>query len=189
MIAMLHVMMSLALMEAPPISSQRCQKLRHTSLWSWVNEEAQRLRSVSDVTIELERRSRWIPDVQLLSSVTLNEDNRFRLTDDSEDVNFRTTSQQVGGQRSRVEVRFSWYLATHRETSPRLSLIKLRREQKAFTDKTVNLLITLLGQWLASVSKNCKLPREEHLGADVFELELRLNDLTSGRFYQWLKEN
>ena len=173
-----------------PISvSQRCTLLDAERLSNWADTE----RRISMVAFKAtqspeNRRHAWLPDVSLSAGLKRDDGDQYRVSDGSQESGLRTSVLSEGGQRTEYEVRFKWFLSTHRLSPQAVTWRRHINRESLRIHNGLSELLHVFGRWVKTLEQRCRSEIDVALDPSLFNLELQLNHLSQGRFYQWLKE-
>lgn len=190
MIGVTWFLLTLTGLVSPISLADRCALLETNGLLSWV--EAERQMSMDghrDQQSTYTRKGAWLPDISLSAGVTLDDGDQYRISDGSQNASFRTSSLSEGGQRTQYQVRFKWFLSTHKLSVQRLSWRRYVSQERQRSHGRLGQLIHVFGRWVKHLQQRCHDNIQAPLDPTLFNLELELNHLSHGRFYHWLKES
>jgi hypothetical protein len=184
------LLLTLSGLVSPMSVAQRCTLLDAEHLSNWADAE----RRISMVALKASqpphrRRHAWRPDVSFSAGLKLDDGDQYRVSDGSEASSLRTSVLSEGGQRTEYEVRFKWFLSTHRLSPQDVTWRRYFNREQLRIHNRLGELINIFGRWVKTLEQRCQIETGAALDSSLFNLEMQLNHLSQGRFYQWLKEN
>ena len=182
-------LLTLSGLVSPMSVAERCTLLDAERLGNWTDTE----RRISMTSLKASksrdrRRHSWLPDVSLSAGLKLDDGDQYRVSDGSQASSSRTSVLSEGGQRAEYEVRFNWFLSTHRLTPQEVTWRRYANREHLRVHNRLGDLIHVFGRWVKALEHRCQNQPGADLDSSLFNLEMQLNHLSQGRFYQWLKE-
>ncbi len=175
-------------LSSPITMIQRCGLLDTAHLVTWVESERKASAPTNSLSRTSKRPNPWLPDVSLSAGVTLNDGDQYRILEAAQSTGLRTSAVSEGGQRTQYQLRLKWFLSTHATSANRLSWRKSINQEQVRSRGVLQQVIQTFGRWVKHLDKRCQQQPVKALDSVLFTLELELEHLSDGRFYQWLKE-
>ena len=187
----LSVFVSIFLFLGDSIPTDICSHSEHYPMDHWLSALKSSPGFLEDGTSPFPMKSAaWLPKVDMRMSLSLDDDDRFSVSESSINTPFRSQTTQFGGRRYQFSVGLKWRLRDLVEVPERIAWTRFRASQIQKNEHKFKEVVELAMKWLRELDTYCaRGTKNRHKSSiSLREITFRLNIATRGLFGSWLIE-